>query len=82
MLYCPYQTSIDFLSCFIMNDDKIKDKGGRRWQDDRRTGDASDAVLGKRRGRDRRRGSDRRDGDDPVIRITGDERRKAFRDTI
>ena len=47
---------------------------------DRRTADL-DPVSEKRKGQDRRCWSDRReDEDDPVIRITGDERRKAYRD--
>lgn len=65
-----------------MNDDKIKDKGGRRWKDDRRNSVSLDSAQEKRKGRDCKCGGDRRDDEDPVIRITGDERRKAFRDII
>ena len=36
-------------------------------------------VLEKRRSRDRRSGFDRRRHKDPIFRITGDERREAFR---
>ena len=39
-------------------------------------------VLEKRRSRERRSGSDRRRVSDPVFRIIGDERRKAFRDAF
>jgi hypothetical protein len=37
-------------------------------------------VLEKRAGQERRNGPDRRRTPDPVIRITGDERRKALRE--
>jgi hypothetical protein len=37
-------------------------------------------VLEKRAGSERRNGLDRRRTPDPVIRITGDERRKALRE--
>ncbi len=63
-----------------MNDNQIKDKGGRREQVDRRTPSPVAHVSEKRKGKDRRCGSDRRDSPDPIIRITGDERRKAFWD--
>ena len=63
-----------------MDDDKIKDSGGRRQKRDRRSDAPVDPEAEKRDGKDRRRGSDRRDEPDPVIRITGDERRKAYRD--
>ena len=63
-----------------MDEPKIEDNGGRRLKKDRRTADL-DPVSEKRKGQDRRCWSDRReDEDDPVIRITGDERRKAYRD--
>jgi hypothetical protein len=65
-----------------MNDDKIKDKGGRRQKDDRRTGVSFASIPEKRKGLDRRGGRDRRDVEDPVIRITEDERREAFRDIV
>jgi len=63
-----------------MENKKIEDKGGRRLKVDRRSHISFDPVLEKRKAEDRRCGSDRRYEDDPVIRITGDERRKVFRD--
>ena len=61
-----------------MNDSQIKDKGGRRQNGDRRTPSSVEPVSEKRKGNDRRCGSDRRDNPDPIVRITGDERRKAY----
>lgn len=63
-----------------MDDKKINDKGGRRQKSDRRSKDSLDSEAEKRDGKDRRGDPDRRDEPDPVIRITGDERRKAYRD--
>ena len=63
-----------------MDDDKIKDSGGRRQKRDRRSDATVDPEAEKRDGKDRRCGSERRDEPDPVIRITGDERRKAYRE--
>lgn len=62
----------------------IKDKGGRRLIFKRRGQLPAGPVLEKRAGQERRRGLDRRRHPDPVIRISGDERRKALRelDTI
>jgi hypothetical protein len=53
-------------------------RGGRRSATDRRLGAFSGPVLEKRSGRNRRTGFDRRRFKDPIIRIVGDERRKAF----
>ena len=63
-----------------MDDKELKDKGGRRLKGDRRSGTSVEPVSENRKGKDRRDGSDRRDDHDPVIRITGDERREAYRD--
>ena len=63
-----------------MDKNKINDQGGRRQKSDRRSNDALDSVAEKRDGENRRCDPDRREDHDPVIRITGDERRKAYRD--
>ena len=63
-----------------MNVDLFRDKGGRRSQHDRRTQAYWSPVLEKRSGRHRRSGFDRRRFKDPIIRISGDERRKVLRD--
>ena len=57
-----------------------KDKGGRRFIFKRRSHMPLEPVLEKRAGQERRNGLDRRTAPDPVIRITGDERRKALRE--
>ena len=57
-----------------------KDKGGRRCLSKRRSNLAARPVLEKRASQDRRSGQDRRTNPDPVIRITGDERRQALRE--
>ena len=57
-----------------------KDKGGRRLLFMRRSLILAGPVLEKRAGPERRNGLDRRRTPDPVIRITGDERRKALRE--
>ena len=57
-----------------------KDKGGRRFPTQRRSRLPVKPVLEKRTLQERRSGLDRRSNPDPVIRITGDERRLAFRD--
>lgn len=61
-----------------------KDKGGRRFPSQRRSRTPARPVLEKRASQERRSGQDRRRNPDPVIRIIGDERRKALRelDTI
>jgi len=61
-----------------------KDKGGRRFPSQRRGCLPARPVLEKRASQERRSGQDRRRNPDPVIRISGDERRKALRelDTI
>ncbi len=61
-----------------------KDKGGRRYLFKRRNTIPAGPVLEKRASEERRSGQDRRRNPDPVIRIIGDERRKALRelDTI
>lgn len=56
------------------------DKGGRRFPSQRRGQLPKKPVLEKRALQERRSGLDRRTNPDPIIRITGDERRKAFRD--
>ena len=56
-----------------------KDKGGRRLLFMRRSHIPAGPVLEKRAGQERRNGPDRRRTPDPVIRITGDERRQALR---
>ena len=58
----------------------FRDKGGRRSLYDRRLQADWGPVLEKRSGRHRRSGFDRRRIKDPIIRITGDERRKVFQD--
>jgi hypothetical protein len=58
----------------------MKDKGGRRFRFKRRSDISAGPVLEKRAGRERRSGLDRRRNPDPIIRITGDERRKALRE--
>jgi len=57
-----------------------KDKGGRRAVSIRRNHSPARPVLEKRASQDRRKGLDRRRNPDPIIRITGDERRKALRE--
>ena len=57
----------------------VTDRGGRRSTTDRRLVEYFGPVLEKRTGRKRRTGYDRRRFEDPIIRIAGDERRKAFR---
>ena len=57
-----------------------KDKGGRRYPFKRRNTIPAGPVLEKRAGQERRSGQDRRRIPDPVIRIIGDERRKALRE--
>jgi len=57
-----------------------KDKGGRRAVSIRRSHSPVRPVLEKRASQDRRNGLDRRRNPDPVVRITGDERRKALRE--
>ena len=57
-----------------------KDKGGRRLLFQRRNHIPAGPVLEKRAGQERRSGQDRRTNPDPVVRITGDERRKALRE--
>ena len=56
-----------------------KDQGGRRYQFKRRNQITAGPVLEKRASQERRSGQDRRRSSDPVIRITGDERRRALR---
>ena len=56
-----------------------KDKGGRRYLTKRRSHFPARPVLEKRASQERRTGQDRRRNPDPVIRITGDERREALR---
>jgi len=56
-----------------------KDKGGRRFHSKRRDHLPARPVLEKRDRQERRTGQDRRRNPDPVIRITGDERREALR---
>jgi len=55
------------------------DQGGRRHLTKRRDHLPERPVLEKSASQDRRSGQDRRRKPDPVIRITGDERRKALR---
>ena len=57
-----------------------KDKGGRRFGLNRRWHRYAGPVLEKRSADERRSGLDRRRNPDPVIRIIGDERRKALRE--
>ena len=57
-----------------------KDQGGRRFPSQRRGFLPARPVLEKRASQERRSGQDRRANPDPVIRITGDERRRAFRE--
>jgi hypothetical protein len=57
-----------------------KDQGGRRHLPKRRGQLPARPVLEKRASQDRRSGQDRRRNPDPVIRIIGDERRKALRE--
>ena len=57
-----------------------KDKGGRRLHFKRRNQIPAKPVLEKRAGLERRNGLDRRRKPDPVIRIIGDERRRALRE--
>jgi hypothetical protein len=57
-----------------------KDKGGRRYPSQRRRRLPAKPVLEKRTLQERRSGRDRRTNPDPVIRITGDERRQALRE--
>lgn len=56
-----------------------KDKGGRRLPFNRRNQEPTGPVLEKRAGLERRSGLDRRRISDPIVRILGDERRKALR---
>jgi hypothetical protein len=63
-----------------MNALSKKDKGGRRFPSQRRSRLPIKPVLEKRTLHERRSGQDRRTNPDPVIRITGDERRRAFRE--
>ena len=56
-----------------------KDQGGRRHLTKRRSYSPVRPVLEKRDSQERRAGQDRRTNPDPVIRITGDERREALR---
>lgn len=58
----------------------MKDKGGRRYIYKRRNQIPARPVLEKRTADERRSGLDRRRNPDPVIRIIGDERRKALRE--
>jgi hypothetical protein len=62
-----------------MNIQTFRDNGGRRTLEDRRYYIYVGPVLEKRRGKDRRNGFERRQVRDPVVRIVGDERRKALR---
>jgi len=62
-----------------MNIQAFRDNGGRRTLEDRRYYIHLGPVLENRRGKDRRNGCDRRKVRDPVLRITGDERREAMR---
>ncbi len=62
-----------------MNIQTFRDNGGRRTLEDRRYYIYVGPVLEKRRGKDRRNGFERRHVRDPVVRIVGDERRKALR---
>ena len=57
-----------------------KDQGGRRYRFKRRNTIPVGPVLEKRAGEERRSGHDRRRNPDPVIRIIGDERRRALRE--
>ena len=57
-----------------------KDKGGRRLRFKRRNQIPAGPVLEKRAGQERRSGMDRRRIPDPIIRIIGDERRRALRE--
>ena len=57
-----------------------QDKGGRRFHSKRRSHVPARPVLEKRASQERRNGLDRRRNPDPVIRITGDERRRALRE--
>lgn len=57
-----------------------KDNGGRRLSLNRRWHRHAGPVLEKRAGQERRSGLDRRRMPDPVVRIIGDERRKALRE--
>lgn len=57
-----------------------KDNGGRRFGLNRRWHRHSGPVLEKRAGQERRSGLDRRRIPDPVVRIIGDERRRALRE--
>jgi hypothetical protein len=56
----------------------FSDKGGRRSKKDRRYRAYFGPVLEKRAGQNRRSGHDRRKFRNPIIRITGDERREVF----
>jgi len=56
------------------------DKGGRRFFSKRRSNLPARPVLEKRDSQECRSGQDRRRKPDPVIRITGDERRRALRE--
>ena len=58
----------------------FRDNSGRRKLEDRRYHIHLGPVLEKRRSRDRRNRFDRRKIRDPMVRIVGDERRKALRD--
>jgi hypothetical protein len=62
-----------------MNIQTFRDNGGRRTLEDRRYYFHLGPVLEKRRDKDRRNGFERRKVRDPVVRIVGDERRKALR---
>ncbi len=62
-----------------MNIQAFRDNGGRGTLEDRRYYIYVGPVLEKRRGKDRRNGFERRQVRDPVVRIVGDERRKALR---
>ena len=62
-----------------MNIQTFRDNGGRRTLEDRRYYIHLGPVLEKRRSKDRRNGFERRQVRDPVVRIVGDERRKALR---
>ena len=57
-----------------------KDKGGSRFSLNRHWHRHAGPVLEKRAGHERRSGLDRRRMPDPVVRILGDERRKALRE--
>jgi hypothetical protein len=62
-----------------MNIQTFRDNGGRRTLEDRRYYFHLGPGLEKRIGKDRRNGFERRQVRDPVVRIVGDERRKALR---